>query len=67
MEDLKMHIVIKTENEEEKMRIGNSIHEQLVGNKDYRKSNIVLNIDEVNEINLYVFKECKYIPVIAIK
>lgn len=67
MEDLKMHMVIKTVNDEEKMRIGSSIHEQLVGNKDYIDSNIVLNIDDENEVNLYVFKECENIPEITIK
>ena len=67
MEDLKMHIIVKTVNEEEKMRIGNSIHEQLVGNKDYIDSNIILNIDNKNEVNLYVFNECENIPNITIK
>ena len=67
MEDLKMHIIVKTVNEEEKMRIGNSIHEQLVGNKDYIDSNIILNIDNENEVNLYVFNECENIPNITVK
>lgn len=67
MEDLKMHVIIETTDEEEKMRIGNSIHEQLVGNKDYRKSNIILNIDDENTVNLYVFKECENVPEITIK
>ena len=67
MEDLKMHIIVKTVNEEEKMRLGKSIHEQLVGNKDYIDSNIILNIDNKNEVNLYVFNECENIPNITIK
>lgn len=66
MDDLKMHMTIKTTSEEEKMRIGNSIHEQLVGNQDYRDSNILLNIDDENEVNLYVFKECENFPNITI-
>lgn len=66
MDDLKMHMTIKTTSEEEKMRIGSSIHEQLVGNQDYRDSNILLNIDDENEVNLYVFKECENVPNITI-
>ena len=64
--NLKMHIIIKTVNEEEKMRIGNSIHDQMVGNKDYIDNNIILNIDEVNEVNVYIFDECEIIPNITI-
>lgn len=67
MEELKMHISIKTINNEEKMRIGNSIHDQLVGNSDYIDSNIILNIDDENEVNLYVFKECENVPKITIE
>lgn len=67
MEELKMHISIKTINNEEKMRIGNSIHDQLVGNSDYIDSNIILNIDDENEVNLYVFKECENVPKIIIE
>lgn len=67
MEELKMHISIKTINNEEKMRIGNSIHDQLVGNSDYIDSNIILNIDDENEVNLYIFKECENVPKITIE
>lgn len=44
------------------LRIGNSIHEQLVGNKDYIDSNIILNIDEENIIKIYIFNECESVP-----
>lgn len=64
--DFKMHIIIITNDEKETMRIGNSIHHQLVGNKDYIDSNIVLNINNKNEINLYIFNECENIPDIVI-
>ena len=67
MENLKLHMIIRTESEGEKMRIGESIHDQLVGNDDYIDSNIVLNIDSKNEVNLYVYKECENIPSITIK
>ena len=63
---LKMQIKITVFDDKEQLAIGNSIHEQLRGNKDYIDSNIVLNIDTNNEINLYVFEECKDIPTITI-
>lgn len=64
--DLKMHITIRTTDEKEQMRIGNSIHHQLVGNKDYIDCNIILNIDDENEVNLYIFNECENVPDIII-
>ena len=64
--DLKMHITIRTTDEKEQMRVSNSIHHQLVGNKDYIDCNIILNDYYENEINLYVFNECKNIPNIVI-
>lgn len=64
--DLKMHVTIRTIDEKEQMRIGTAIHHQLVGNKDYIDSNIILNIDSKNEVNLYIFKECENIPDIVI-
>ena len=64
--DLKMHITIRTNDKDEQMRIGNSIHKQLVGNKDYIDSNIVLNLETDNEVNVYVFKECENVPDIII-
>ena len=63
---LKMHITIRTIDTDEQMRIANSIHHQLVGNRDYKDNNIVLNIDINNEVNLYIFKECENVPDIII-
>ena len=65
-ETLKMEVTIVTENEEEKMKVGEHIHNQLVGNQDYIDSNIVLNIDTPNTVILDIFKECKNIPTITI-
>ena len=65
-ESLKMHITIRTIDEKEQMRIGNSIHHQLVGNKDYVDNNIVLSIDVDNEVNLYIYKECENVPDVII-
>ena len=64
--DFKMHIIIITNDNKEKMRIANLIHNQLVGNKDYIDCNIILNDYYENEINLYVFNECENIPNIVI-
>ena len=65
-EQLKMHITIRTVDNKEQMRVGNSIHHQLMGNKDYIDNNIILNIDTDNEVNLYIFEECTDIPNIII-
>lgn len=64
--DFKMHVIIITNDNKEKMRIANLIHNQLVGNKDYIDCNIVLNDYYENEINLYIFNECENIPNIVI-
>ena len=64
--ELKMKITIETSTEDEQMTIGNSIHHQLVGNKDYIDNNIMLNFDVKNKIRLYIFKECENIPNIVI-
>lgn len=64
--ELKMKITIETSTEKEQTAIGYAIHEQLCGNKDYKDSNIILNIDVENVIKLYIFKECENIPTIVI-
>ena len=64
--DFKMHIIIITNDDKEKRRIANLIHNQLVGNKDYIKCNIILNDYYENEINLYIFNECENVPNIVI-
>lgn len=63
---IREEITIVCENEKEQERLGNHIHEQLRGNKDYIDSNIVLNIDTKNIIKLYIFEECKERPTITI-
>ena len=60
------HICIKCVDDKEQMAVGNHIHEQLVGNKDYMNDNIILNTDEPCEVNVYIFKECKEIPTLVI-
>ena len=64
--ELKKVITIECSDNDEKMIVGNLIHKQLVGNKDYIDNNIILNIDTDNTVNLWIFKECKEIPQILI-
>ena len=64
-------IIIKTEDGKE-FETMEKIHEQLVGNKDYIDSNIILNDSSTrhdgtnNEVRVYIFDECKERPVINI-
>lgn len=63
----KYFIQIETATEDEKVKLGNKIHEQLVGNKDYIDSNIVLNIDlHPRMVQVWIFDECHDIPEIRI-
>lgn len=65
--DVIKKVQITVLNSEEKFKLGDKIHCQLVGNQDYIDSNIVLNFDnDEHKINLYFFKECKNIPEILI-
>lgn len=63
---LKLEIKILTPNDEEKMRIGKKIHEQLCGNPDYIDDRIILNIEEENEVWIGIFKDCENVPEITI-
>lgn len=68
---MKECIIIKTE-EGREFETMEKIHEQLVGNKDYIDSNIILNDSSTrrdgtkNEVRVYIFHECKNRPVIKI-
>lgn len=57
---IKKILDIKCENNDEKVRIGKKIHEQLAGNKDYKDNNIILNIEADNEVCLYIYEEVDY-------
>ena len=63
---IKYDITIETANEDEKMAVGNSIHNQLVGNKDYIDSNIILNVDGYETVRLLIFEECINVPKITL-
>ena len=62
----KKAIEIECSSNEEKMKVGELIHNQLVGNEDYINNNIVLNIDEDCKVILVMFNECKNEPKILI-
>ena len=62
----KKAIEIECSSNEEKMKVGQCIHCQLSGNKDYIDSNILLNIDEDCIVRLIIFNECKNAPRILI-
>ena len=66
MDKVKMHIQITVEDNEKKMELGRKIHSQLIGNPDYIESDILLNVDDENTVNLYVFEGCKTRPEITI-
>lgn len=55
---MEVEVIIKA-NETYARQIGTIIHQQLVGNPDYKESNIVLNIDVPGEVHLYVAEEAK--------
>lgn len=63
--ELKKLVVIKTDTAEEELKVATSIHEQLVGNEDYKENRIILNLskdrddDTENEVHLYIFNDCK--------
>lgn len=62
----KKAIAIECSSNEEKMAISRKIHCQLVGNKDYIDSNIVLNHDEDCMVMVFIFNECEEMPEIII-
>lgn len=64
-ENILKYIQIEARDDKDLERIANGIHQQLVGNEDYRNNNILLNID-VDAVRLYFFEECKEIPDIVI-
>ena len=67
MKGVKRQVEIYTDSKEETIRIGTSIHQQLVGNQDYIDNNIILNCtDEPTTVSLYIFEECKELPKIVI-
>ena len=65
-EGVRVYLQLECESNELKKSIGEYIHNQLKGYRDYKNSNIVLNIDEPYTVRLWVFKECKDIPKITL-
>ena len=50
-------ISYKCADNEEKMKIGNIFHKNLVGMEAYVNNDIVLNIDADNEVVVYIYDE----------
>lgn len=65
-EKVKYHIAIETSTNDEKMEIGQSIHNQLVGNQDYIHDRIILNIDGYERVELLIFEDCENVPKITL-
>ena len=59
-------MTIEVSNAEERLAVGNAIHEQLRGKQDYIDNNIILNIDTDYTVELYVMSDCKELPKIEI-
>lgn len=66
LDGAKKIISITVCSEKEKIKVGQAIHNQLMGNQDYIDSNIILNIDEPYTVNLFIFPECSNVPKIVI-
>lgn len=66
-ETLMAIVTIETADNDEKMRIGTDIHEQLRGNPGYINNDIILNVDEDCKVRLWVDKNCESIPDIILR
>lgn len=71
-ESIRRQIIIKTHSRDEELRIGSKIHDQLVGNPDYKENRICLNLSDArddnteNEVHLYIFTDSESDPEILI-
>ena len=63
---VRYEMLIDTDTNEEKERIGDAIHRQLKGNQDYIDCKIILNIDQPCRVILDIFDDATIIPVISI-
>lgn len=66
MDKTKYEITIKTDSNKEKYRLGDLIHNQLVGHTDYINNNIILNIDKDKTVRLWIYNDCSQIPEIKL-
>lgn len=66
MEKVKMKYTIECKDESEGKRIAEKLHDQLKGNYDYQKDNIILNMGYgaygLFAVCIYIFNECIEIP-----
>lgn len=54
---VKYEMILHTNSDEEKARIGAAIHEQLAGNPAYVDSKIILNIEDECTVKLIIFDD----------
>lgn len=59
-------IEISCSSNEEKMALGTSIHEQLVGNPNYIDNRIGINVDEYKKVVIWVDDGCTELPIIKL-
>ena len=59
-------MVIETDTNDEKERIGTEIHKQLKGNQDYIDNKIILNIDQNCRVVLTIFDDATFIPTVTV-
>lgn len=64
---VRVALEITTKDNDERYRIGDQIHEQLKGNKDYMDCAIILNIEEDRKVRLFVFEDADMTKVPELK
>lgn len=66
MSNILREVTICTRNNDERLRVGTFIHNQLSGNQDYVDCKIILNIDKDCTVRLTIFDDVKEIPEIKL-
>lgn len=72
MSELRRQIIVKCLSKEEELAVATHIHDQLVGNPDYKENRIVLNMSDArndgteNEVHVYIFNDAVSDPYITI-
>lgn len=72
MPELRRQIIVKCLSREEELAVATNIHNQLMGNPDYRKNRIILNMSDArndgteNEVHVYIFNDSVTDPFITI-
>ena len=72
MSELRRQIIVKCLSREEELAVATNIHNQLMGNPDYRENRIILNMSDArndgteNEVHVYIFNDSVTDPFITI-